>query len=157
MKKKVVAVLCAGTAMLGIMAGNISQANAAGSNSANLPNTGAVVQANAWVCNAYWTACSWRTSAKALKNGNQYVVAQIRNVATLSIVTGTLSVAGGGVSGTITDNSDTKKTLQWTNTNSWISDLSGTAGLSLVTIGFKACSDAWVETLGVHAGASACD
>jgi hypothetical protein len=126
---------------------------ASDSSSSGIPNTGAILQANAWECSAFVDKCSFATSSKALKNGSAYKVSTIKNVATISAHGIAVSISTSP-SGSIVD-SDTRR-LSWTNYNTWISDLSGVADPSWNTLWMSTCSDAWVYTLGVKAAASAC-
>lgn len=126
---------------------------ASDSSSTPIPNTGAILQANAWECNAFVDKCSFATSSKALKNGNAYTVYKIQNVATVSAHGLSVSISTSP-SGTIVD-ADTRR-ISWTNWNTWIADISGIADPSWNTLWMSTCSDAWVYTSGVKAAASAC-
>ncbi|GAB3078173.1 hypothetical protein GCM10027053_48160 [Intrasporangium mesophilum] len=123
------------------------------SSSTRIPNTGAILQANAWECSAFVDKCSFATSSKALKNGSAYKVYTITNAATISAHGIAVSISTSP-SGSIVD-SDTRR-ISWTNYNTWISDISGIADPSWNTLWMSTCSDAWVYTLGVKAAASAC-
>ena len=118
-----------------------------------IPNTGAILQANAWECSFFVDKCSFATSSKALKNGSAYKVYKIQNSATVSAHGLAVSISTSP-SGTIVD-SDTRR-ISWTNWNTWIADISGIADPSWNTVWMSTCSDAWVYALGVKAAASAC-
>ncbi len=123
------------------------------SSSVTLPNTGAVIQANAWECNTFIDKCSFATSAKALRSGSAYTVSTIKNVATVAAHGISVSISTSP-SGTITSNS--VRTISWTNYNTWIADISGIADPSWNTVWMSTCSDASGYKSGVKAFASAC-
>lgn len=123
-----------------------------GSTTASLKGTGAVVQANAYSCNSFVTSCSWSTSTKVTKNGARYNVSQVKNTATLNAFgigasVGPISASGG---------SGSSVSGSWTNYNTWISDLSGTAKPNWLTWGMNACSSGFALKQGVKALPSAC-
>ena len=123
------------------------------SSSSALPNTGAVIQANVWLCNTWVTSCDFATSAKALKSGKAYKVSKIRNTADFSHVgIGSVSVGNVQVSG----NSGTSRNLVWTNYNTWIADHSGAASATWAVVGLGLCSGAYAEVSGVRASSNAC-
>ncbi|MET9777428.1 hypothetical protein ABZ023_24700 [Streptomyces sp. NPDC006367] len=120
----------------------------------SLPGTGAKVQVNAWHCNVYADKCSFRTSTKVLKAGKRYKVSKITNTATVKANgwQATLSLSPSG-----TQVSENTRRVRWTNTNTWIADISGIAdpGGSLNT-SITTCSDGGAFKSGVKAFASAC-
>ncbi len=123
-----------------------------GSASSSLRGTGAIVTANAYSCNVYSSSCSWSTSTKVTKNGSRYNVSQVKNTATLNaygIGASVGPISAGGGSGSSVSGS-------WTNYNTWISDLSGTAKPNWLTWGMNACSTGFALTQGVKANPSAC-
>lgn len=123
------------------------------SSSARLPNTGAVIQANVWLCNTWTTSCGFQTSAKALKSGKAYKVSKIRNTADFnSWGIGTVTVGAVTVAGT----SGSARNLVWTNYNTWISDHSGSASATWSIVALGLCSGAYAEVSGVRASSSAC-
>lgn len=123
-----------------------------GSASSPLGRTGAIVTANAYSCNTFISTCSWSTSTKVTKNGARYNVSQVKNTATLNaygIGASVGPISAGGGSGSSVSGS-------WTNYNTWISDLSGTARPNWLTWGMNACSSGFALTQGVKALPSAC-
>lgn len=123
-----------------------------GSAHSSLSGTGAIVTANAYSCNVFSSACSWSTSTKVTKNGARYNVSQVKNTATLNaygIGASVGPISAGGGSGSSVSGS-------WTNYNTWISDLSGTAKPNWLTWGMNACSTGFALTQGVKANPSAC-
>ncbi|MFD6416463.1 hypothetical protein [Streptomyces sp. NPDC060194] len=122
--------------------------------SAPLPGLGAKIQVNAWHCNVYADKCSFRTSTKALRGSERYQVSRITNVATVKANgwQATLSVSPSA-----TYVSEDTRRIRWSNTNSWISDISGIAdpGGSMNT-SITTCSDGSAFRSGVKAFASAC-
>lgn len=140
---------------VGVLGGAPAHASttASDSGSATLPNTGAVIQANAWECNSFLDKCSFATSAKALRSGSAYTVSTIKNVATVAAHGVSVSISTSP-SGTITSSS--VRTISWTNYNTWIADISGIADPSWNTVWMSTCSDASGYKSGVKAFASAC-
>ncbi|WP_216212237.1 hypothetical protein [Amycolatopsis aidingensis] len=139
----------------GLVLGSAGQAMAfSDSASVAIPGTGAVIQANAWNCNVYVDKCSFKTSSKGLKNGNAYTLDKVKNVATV-IANGWQATISTSPSGTYVSE-DTRK-IAWTNTNSWISDISGIADPSgAFNTSVTTCSDASGFKSGSKAFASAC-
>lgn len=122
------------------------------SSSSSLRGTGAIVTAHAYSCNVFHSHCSWATSTKVTKNGARYNVSQVKNTATLNAYgigasVGPISASGG---------SGSSVSGSWTNYNTWISDLSGTAKPNWLTWGMNACSTASAVTRGVKAVPSVC-
>jgi len=131
----------------------LSASAVSSSSSSKLPNTGAVIQANVWLCNTWTTSCGFQTSAKALKSGSAYKVYKIRNTADFNAWgIGTVTVGGVTVAGT----SGTARNLVWTNYNTWISDHSGSASATWSIVALGLCSGAYAEVSGVRASSSAC-
>ncbi|KZE88452.1 hypothetical protein [Microbacterium sp. TNHR37B] len=123
------------------------------SSSAKLPGTGAVIQANVWLCNTWLTSCGFQTSAKALKSGKAYKVSKIRNTADFNAWgIGTVTVGAVTVAGT----SGSARNLVWTNYKTWISDHSGSASATWSIVALGLCSGAYAEVSGVRASSSAC-
>jgi hypothetical protein len=124
------------------------------SGSTSLPGTGATVIANAWHCNVYADKCSFKTSTKVLKNGRKYPVRKITNTATVKANgwQATLSLSPSG-----TRVSENTRRVTWTNTNSWIADISGIADPGgPMNTSITTCSDGGAFKAGVKAFASAC-
>lgn len=89
-----------------------------------LPGTGAKVSANAWQCNLYADKCSFRTSTQVRKGSKRFRVDKITNVATVKAngFQATLSLSPSG-----TYVSENTRSITWTNTHNWISDIDGIA------------------------------
>ncbi|MGA5005095.1 hypothetical protein [Streptomyces koyangensis] len=121
---------------------------------AKLPGTRAVVSANAWHCNVYADKCSFKTSTKVRKGKNPFKVSKVSNVATVKANgwQATLSLSPSG-----TRVSENTRSISWTNTNTWISDISGVAdpGGSINT-SITTCSDGGAFKSGTKVFASAC-
>ncbi|WP_267242991.1 hypothetical protein [Streptomyces sp. PR69] len=138
-----------------LLLGGAGQAHAiSDSAKKSIPGTGAVLQANAWNCNFYSDKCSFATSSKALKSGKGYKVSTIRNTAT---VTANGWGATISVSPSATQTSKETAKITWTNTNTWISDISGIADPSgALNTSITTCSDAYAFKSGSKAWSSAC-
>ena len=154
MRKSLRNLVAAAVMAAAVVAGPALQASAvSSSSSARLPNTGAVIQANVWLCNTWTTSCGFQTSAKALKSGSAYRVSKIRNTADFNawgvgtVTVGSVQVAGSG---------GTSRNLVWTNYNTWISDHSGSASATWSIVALGLCSGAYAEVSGVRASSSAC-
>lgn len=139
----------------GLILGGTTQAMAASdSASVAIPGTGAVIQANAWQCNIYADKCSFKTSSKGLKGGNAYTLDKVSNVATVK-ANGFQATISTSPSGTYV--SENTRKITWTNTNTWISDISGIADPSgAFNTSITTCSDASGFKSGSKAFASAC-
>lgn len=121
---------------------------------AKLPGTRAVVTANAWHCNVYADKCSFKTSTKVRKGKNPFKVSKVSNVATVKANgwQATLSLAPSG-----TRVSENSRSISWTNTNTWISDISGIADPGgSVNTSITTCSDGGAFKSGTKVFASAC-
>ncbi|WP_236239984.1 hypothetical protein [Streptomyces sp. CC228A] len=148
-------------ALAGLMLAGAGQATAASegatisdSASVSIPGTGVVIQANTWNCNFYSDKCSFATSSKALKSGSAYKVETIKNTAT---VTANGWGATISVSPSATQVSKETARIAWTNTNTWISDISGIADPSgAFSTSITTCSDAYAFKSGSKAWSSAC-
>ncbi|WP_157871014.1 hypothetical protein [Streptomyces sp. Root66D1] len=115
---------------------------------------GITVQANAWNCNLWSSACDWATSAKV----NQRVT-WVKNTATVSVNSGSISVSAAGAGYTSGSSTNRMRTIYWTNTNAKVSDLRGQVRVSGGTFpSVTTCSDAYLYNRGngVKGGASAC-
>ncbi|WKX71954.1 hypothetical protein [Streptomyces sp. XD-27] len=119
-----------------------------------IPGTGAIVQANAWHCNVYADKCSFKTSSKALKGGAHYKVDKIKNVATVKANgwNATISLSPSG-----TYVSENTRQIAWTNTKTWVADVSGIADPGgAFNTSITTCSDASAFKSGSKGFASAC-
>jgi len=112
-----------------------------------LPNTKIQLQANAWSPNLISGGrFDWATSSKATQAGARKAIQSIKNTATLRAEGINVTVSNAGASGGTGLSSSTS--LSWTNTNSWISDLSGRGGYTGLTYRVTVNSAAF----GVHQG-----
>lgn len=148
------AAVAAGIASVGLLLGSATSASAVSDSSTTTLAGGITVQANAWNCNLWSSACDWATSSKVNKK-----VTWVKNTATVAISSGTISISMGGASYTAGTSTPRSRVLYWTNTNANISDLRGqvrASGGLFPTV--TTCSDAYLynSSNGVKGGASAC-
>jgi hypothetical protein len=122
---------------------------------------GRYIQANAWHCNTFVDKCSFATSAKAFTSSSLSTAQKmswVKNVAEVTAHGGSLSISVSNHPGaTITGTSSTKS-ASWTNTNTWISDISGLSDPSWTTTYITTCStaSAYSSALGIKGSAVAC-
>ncbi|VFA89608.1 Uncharacterised protein [Gordonia paraffinivorans] len=124
--------------------------------------SGIRIYANAWACALYFKHCSFATSAKTYRDGQRLPVGMIRNVATAKThgIKASVEVSGGkGNGGSVSiaaEGTDKNaKSLTWTNTNSYISDVAGTADCGMFSTYFSVTSEGWFEHNGAKGYASA--
>lgn len=152
--------LSAGAAVLAVLAsGNGTTAGAISDSSQRTIGRGITLQANAWECNLWAKACDWKTSAKVYRGSKRQRMSWVKNVAQITGKGGSVSVGSGstGVSGS---GSAGSHSFEWTNTDTWTSDLSGQArsGYLSMVWGIETCSHAstYHKRMGVQGTASAC-
>jgi hypothetical protein len=123
----IAALLLAVPAVLGVAASPAAATSA--STTLNL-HGGDQLQANAWHCGTYFSACSWANSAKVLGCNPCYAhsVTNVSEVAVHGIVLGITISKPINIS--IIYKSSTLVRSRWTNFNAWISDSSGVANVS---------------------------
>ncbi|TXK18817.1 hypothetical protein [Homoserinibacter sp. GY 40078] len=146
---KKTSILAGAIAAIVLAAGAAVPAQAfSGSRTVTLPGTSIKLQANAWSPNILSGGrIDFATSSKTTLNGKSKNVEQIRNTATIEArgINPSVSLPKGvGGSGTASS-----KSIAWTNKNSWISDLSGTASYSGLTISVHVNSSAFALHQGV--------
>lgn len=146
--------LAVGIVGIGIVAAGAAPASAfSGSESRTLPGTSIKLQANAWSQSISRGGFDWATSSKATQGGSSRSVDRIKNTAKLEVRGVNVSISTGGISGT--GGVVASATLDWTNYNSWISDLSGYADATGLTVSYHANSAAFAFHDGVKVSVSA--
>jgi hypothetical protein len=93
-------------------------------------NGGDKLQANAWHCATYWSACSWANSAKVL-GCNPCYADSVTNVSEVQVHGISLDISiGSQWQVNIVYHSTGLIRSRWTNYDDWISDSSGVANVS---------------------------
>ncbi|MCH0567619.1 hypothetical protein [Streptomyces sp. MUM 2J] len=143
-----------GVAALGLLVAGAAPSSATSDSSTTKLAGGITIQANAWNCNFWSSACSWATSSKVNKR-----VTWVKNTAEVSVSSGTISVSVGSGSYNSGSSATRTRSIYWTNTNANISDLRGQVrvkGGLFPTV--TTCSYAYLynSSNGVKGGATAC-
>ena len=118
------------------------------SDTVTLPGTTIKLQANAWSPNiTRGGKVDFVTSSKTTKGGARFNVSTIKNTATVEArgINASVSLPKGVSVG----GSSSAKAISWTNNNAWISDLSGRASYSGLTVSLHVNSAAYAFHSGV--------
>lgn len=139
----------AALALAGLPAGAaVAAGSFSDSETVTLPGTTIKLQANAWSPNiTRGGKVDFVTSSKATKGGVKFNVSTIKNTATVEArgINASVSLPKGVSVG----GSSSAKAISWTNNNAWISDLSGRASYSGLTVSLHVNSAAYAFHSGV--------
>ena len=150
--KKLMGIMCIGTCLLSSFTVASAYSDTA---KANLPNTSYYVQSNVWQSNTYfWESHSFKVSAKLYTSSACSTTAKASTIKTSWAFTPSgIGVSCKAVSAGTTNSNGFSGS--WTNTNAWISDMSGTFKISGAPLYSSFTNTAFVMKSGVKATATA--